>query len=386
MMEAFSFRLPTTLMVGEKRYEEVGTLCAGIGKKVLLHYGGGHIKRTGLYDKVVKSLEAQGCEVVECGGVQPNPRLSLVREGIALCKAEGVEMILAVGGGSVIDSAKGIAVGACTDRDVWDFYMGKAQPEQALPIGVVLTIPAAGSESSNVSVVTKKDTNDKRSFHSDTVFPQFAILCPELYTTLPPEQIANATSDVISHIFERYFSNSTHVTLTDRLCEVSIQTAMQLGLWLYHHPEDVAAWGEFALTANVAHNGFLGQGRIEDWGAHGIGHELSAFYDMAHGASLSIATPAWMRYVSKENPARFVQFAREIMHRHGDDVDTLIDGAISDLVAFYHRLDLPTTLAEADLLDADLDAMAKSVVKKAPRGHFKVLYEEDCRQIYELAR
>lgn len=372
--------------MGKERYDEVGQWCAPIGKKVLLHYGGGSIKKSGLYDRVRDALEAAGCEVTELGGVKPNPRIELVRAGAALCKEAGIEMILAVGGGSVIDSAKGIAAAALADCDAWDLYTGAAVADAALPVGVVLTIPAAGSECSAVSVVTKQDTHDKRSFHSDLVIPRFAILAPDVFTTLPRNQIANATVDVISHVLERFFSDSTHVTLTDRLCISTVETAMQLGLWLYDHPEDVDVWGEFALTANIAHNGVLGQGRIEDWGTHGIGHELSAFYDMAHGASLAIATPAWMRYVAQEKPARFVQFAREIMHDYAQDEAQLIESAISDLEAFFHRLGLATRLSEADLAGADLEAMAQSVVKYKPRGQFKKLSAEDCLRIYELAR
>lgn len=384
-MEAFEYQLPTKIVFGVGRYAETGALCAAIGKKVLLHYGGGSIKKSGLYDRVKKSLADAGCSVVELGGVQPNPRLALVREGIALCKREGVEMILAVGGGSVIDSAKGIAAGVCYDGDVWDCYTGKAPVTQALPVGVVLTIPAAGSECSNVTVVTKPDTHDKRSFHADAVTPRFAVIAPDVFTTLPRAQIANATVDVISHVLERFFSDSTHVTLTDRLCVSTIETAMQLGLRLYAHPDDVDAWAEFALTANIAHNGVLGQGRIEDWGAHGIGHELSAFYDMAHGASLAIAIPAWMRYVSARKPARFVQFAREVMHIYVQDEQEAIALAIDDFAAFCHRLGLATTLSDAGLAHADCAAMAKSVVKYRARGQFFVLHEEDCLHIYEMA-
>lgn len=384
-MEPFNYSLPTQIVFGPGRYSETGALCAAIGKKVLLHYGGGSIKRSGLYDHIIRSLETAGCEVTELGGVQPNPRLSLVEEGIALCRREGIELVLAVGGGSVIDSAKGIAAGACYDGDIWDCYTGKAPVEKALPVGVVLTIPAAGSECSNVTVVTRPESHDKRSFHADAVTPRFAVIAPDVFTTLPKRQIANATVDVISHIFERFFSDSTHVMLTDRLCIAAIETAMQLGLRLYAHPDDIDAWSEFALTANIAHNGVLGQGRIEDWGAHGIGHELSAFYDMDHGASLAIAIPAWMRVVSAEKPARFLQFAREIMHVYAQDPVEAIELAISDFEAFCHRLGLATRLSDAGLADADLPAMAKSVVKYATRGKFKVLHEEDCLRIYELA-
>lgn len=384
-MEAFEFSLPTRIIFGQGRADEAGAQCAAIGRKVLLHYGGGSIKKSGLYDRVLASLEAAGCEVVELGGVQPNPRLSLVEEGIALCRGEGVEMILAVGGGSVIDSAKGIAAGTCYDGDAWDLYTGKASVKEALPVGVVLTIPAAGSECSDVSVVTQPATHDKRSFHAAAVTPRFAILSPELFTTLPRNQIANATVDVISHVMERFFSDSTHVTLTDRLCIATMETAMQLGLRLYEHPDDVDTWAEFALTANMAHNGVLGQGRIEDWGAHGIGHELSAFYDVAHGASLAIAIPAWMRYVSAKKPARFVQFAREVMHIYVQDERETIELAIADFAAFCERLGLATTLTAAELADADLAAMAASVVKYRSRGNFYVLHEEDCLRIYELA-
>lgn len=384
-MEAFEYQLPTKIVFGVGRYAETGALCAAIGKKVLLHYGGGSIKKSGLYDRVKKSLADAGCSVVELGGVQPNPRLALVREGIALCKREGVEMILAVGGGSVIDSAKGIAAGVCYDGDVWDCYTGKAPVAAALPLGVVLTIPAAGSECSDVSVVTRPDSHDKRSFHAAAVTPRFAIIAPDVFTTLPRNQIANATVDVISHVMERFFSDSTHVTLTDRLCIATIETAMQLGLWLYDHPDDLDAWAEFALTANIAHNGVLGQGRIEDWGAHGIGHELSAFYDVAHGASLAIAIPAWMRYAASRKPARLVQFAREIMHIYSQDEAQATRQAVSDFEAFCHRLGLATRLSAAGLADADLAAMAKSVVKYRSRGNYISLHEEDCLRIYELA-
>lgn len=384
-MEAFEYQLPTKIVFGVGRYAETGALCAAIGKKVLLHYGGGSIKKSGLYDRVKKSLADAGCSVVELGGVQPNPRLALVREGIALCKREGVEMILAVGGGSVIDSAKGIAAGVCYDGDVWDCYTGKAPVAAALPLGVVLTIPAAGSECSDVSVVTRPDSHDKRSFHAAAVTPRFAIIAPDVFTTLPKAQIANATVDVISHVCERFFSDSTHVVLTDRLCISTIETAMQLGLKLYADPSNVDAWAEFALTANIAHNGVLGQGRVEDWGAHGLGHELSAFYDVAHGASLAIAIPAWMRYVSARKPARFVQFAREVMHIYVQDEQEAIALAIDDFAAFCHRLGLATTLSDAGLAHADCAAMAKSVVKYRARGQFFVLHEEDCLRIYELA-
>ena len=384
-MEPFTYSLPTKIVFGPGRYDETGALCAAIGKKVLLHYGGGSIKKSGLYDRVLASLAGAGVEVVELGGVQPNPRLSLVEEGIALARREQVDLVLAVGGGSVIDSAKGIAAGVCYDGDIWDCYTGGAPVTQALPVGVVLTLPAAGSECSNVTVVTRPDSHDKRSFHADAVTPRFAVIAPDLFTTLPKRQIANATVDVISHTMERFFSDSTHVTLTDRLCIATIETAMQLGLRLCEHPDDVDAWAEFALTANIAHNGVLGQGRIEDWGAHGIGHELSAFYDMDHGASLAIAIPAWMRVVSAEKPARFVQFAREIMHVYAQDPAEAIELAIRDFEAFCHRLGLATRLSEAGLAGADLPAMAKSVVKYAPRGKFKVLHEEDCLRIYEQA-
>jgi alcohol dehydrogenase YqhD (iron-dependent ADH family) len=329
-MEAFEYQLPTKIVFGVGRYAETGALCAPIGKKVLLHYGGGSIKKSGLYDRVKKSLADAGCSVVELGGVQPNPRLALVREGIALCKREGVEMILAVGGGSVIDSAKGIAAGVCYDGDVWDCYTGKAPVAAALPLGVVLTIPAAGSECSDVSVVTRPDSHDKRSFHAAAVTPRFAIIAPDVFTTLPRNQIANATVDVISHVMERFFSDSTHVTLTDRLCIATIETAMQLGLWLYDHPDDLDAWAEFALTANIAHNGVLGQGRIEDWGAHGIGHELSAFYDVAHGASLAIAIPAWSRRGSCNLPARSCTFTARTKRRPPNRLSATLKRSAAD--------------------------------------------------------
>lgn len=389
-MKNFEFYNPAKIIFGKGTEKTVGEHVKKFGTKVLLHYGGGSIKKSGLYDKIIASLEAENIQYVELGGVQPNPRLSLVRKGIDLCKAEGVDFILAVGGGSTIDSAKGIAAGVLSKEDIW-YYLENPQVEidDALPIGVVLTIPAAGSESSNGSVITNDETDMKRDFGSSKVIPKFAIMNPEITYTMPPYQIACGCSDILAHMMERYFTNVKHVDLTDRLIEGAMRSIINYGPKALAYPDNYDIRAEVMLTGTVAHNGSLDLGRIGDWASHNIEHELSGEYDIAHGAGLAIVFPAWMKYVYKENIDKFVQFAIRVF-----DVDLgyhnkehIVEEMILRLENWYKSLGLPIRLNEANIGDDKLQYMAeKCMIGRESVGNLKPLYADDIYEIYKLAR
>jgi len=389
----FDFWNRTRLVFGRGAETQVGEGIRPFAKKIMLHYGGGSIVRSGLYDRVVKSLSEAGVEWVELGGVAPNPRLSLVREGVNICRRENVELILAVGGGSAIDSAKAIAIGVWYDGDVWDFY-GTGKPvEKALPVATVLTIPAAGSEASVGSVITNEATSQKMACNSLAIRPVVSFVNPELFFTLPQNQIANGVSDMMSHIFERYFTNTTHTDLTDALCEGTLRTILKNAPKVYENPADYDAWCQVGFGGTVAHNDLLGMGRAQDWGCHDMEHELSAIYDVAHGAGLAVLTPAWMTYVHRENPEMFVQFAVNVMGVGGDfrDPEALILEGIDRLRRFYRRMGLPQTLAELGIGEENLELMAKKATGAAYGdehgvGGLKKLMWQDVLAIYKLAK
>ncbi len=305
----FEFYNPARILFGKGMEEQVGKRMAALGRRVLLVYGGGSIKRSGLYDTVLARLADAGVEVTELAGVQPNPRLGLVREGIRLCRENRLDAVLAVGGGSVIDTAKTVALGACADGDVWDFFERLVPVEKALPVGVVLTIPAAGSESSDSCVITKEEGLLKRSCAGEALIPRFAILNPAFTCTLPPYQTACGATDILAHLMERYFTRVDHVDLTDRLLEATMRTVINYTPLALERPDDYHIRAELMWAGTVAHNNLLDTGRIGDWASHQIEHELSALYDIAHGAGLAIVFPAWMKYVYRADMSRFVQFA-----------------------------------------------------------------------------
>ena len=380
----FSYHNYTKLVFGKNTEEQVGALTARMGKKTLLHYGGGSVKASGLYDRVVQSLRAAGVDFVELGGAQPNPRLSLVREGIALCRREGVDSVLAVGGGSVIDSAKAIAAGAVYEGDVWDFFLKTAAPEGALPVGVVLTIPAAGSETSMVSVVTNEATWMKQALHYPGIRPQFAVLNPELTYSLPPDQTAYGVSDMLAHVFERYFSSTQGVDFTDRLCEGAIRSILHVAPNVLDQPMDYDTRANLMLAGCVAHGEILGVGRLGDWSSHQIGHALSAMYDLAHGATLSIIFPAWIRHVYRENMPLFVQWAQRVfdVDLTPADPDAIVLEGVRRLEEFYRRMGLPVRLSDVGIDDTQFEALADKV---GFRGSVKMLTREDVLAIYRLA-
>lgn len=319
--------------------------------------------------------------------MQPNPRVSLARKGIALCREENVDYILAVGGGSVIDSAKAISAGMFYDGDVWDFYLRRAEAERSLPIGVVLTIPAAGSETGGGSVITNEDGNFKRDYGSNLLMPQFAILNPALCRTVPQNQISAGSADILAHVMERYFTNTPGTDLIDRLCESTMRSVMLSAVQVKKAPQDVNAWSELMWGGTIAHCGLLGTGRQQDWASHNIEHELSAQYGISHGTGLAIIFPAWMKYVYKINLGRFVQFAVRVL-----DVDLSFESqeavaleGIARLEAFFRSLDLPVRLSEAGIGSQDFDQLAKKACDRGAFGGFKKMEYQDVMSILKLA-
>jgi alcohol dehydrogenase YqhD (iron-dependent ADH family) len=388
-MENFVFHSPTKIIFGKGMENQVGAEVKVYSKKILFHYGGGSIKRYGLYDRVVKSLNEAGVEFIELSGVKPNPRLSLVKQGIDICRKNDIDFILAVGGGSVIDSAKAIALGVPYEGDVWDFYSGKSIPEKAFSIGVVLTIPAAGSEASRSSVITNEDGWYKRGFDNDLIRSKFAIMNPELTFTLPPYQTACGAADIMAHVMERYFTHQKDVDFTDRLCEATLRTIIKNVPLVLEDPENYEARAEIMWASTIAHNDLLGTGRLGDWASHNIEHELSGIYDVAHGAGLAVVFPAWMKYVYKHGMDRFIQFATRVWDVEMDFAcpeRTVLEG-INRLEQFFKSIDLPVTLEGLAISDDRLEEMANKCTDNDNKqiGGFVKLGRDDVFNILNLA-
>lgn len=393
-MKDFNYYAPTEVVFGEQSEEQVAALVKRYGgKKVLVHYGGQSAVKSGLLDKVCGLLKEGGVAYVTLGGVVPNPRLSKVHEGIELCRKEGVDFILAVGGGSVIDSGKAIAMGAVTDKEVWDFYLGKAQPEASLPLASVLTIPAAGSEMSESTVITNEDGDVKLGYSNDMLRPKFAIMNPKRTFTLPPYQTAAGVTDMMMHTMERYFSHDDDMTLTDEIAEAVLRTMKECVFAVLKDPEDYRNRAQIMWGGSVAHNGLTGCGLSDDWATHQLEHELSGMFDVTHGAGLAAVWPSWARYVYRENVSRFVKFAVNVMGVTNDYTDpegTAIKG-IEAMERFYHAIGMPINIRE--LIGREItDDEIKEMVRKCSRNHtktqgcFKVLKAEDMEAIYKMAR
>ncbi len=383
-MDNFIFENPTKLCFGVDAEMMAGEQCAAYGKRVLIHYGGDYVKQSGLFNRITDSLSAHGLEYIELDGVVPNPRVSLVRKGIALCRAENIDIILAIGGGSAMDSAKAIAMGVYYEGDVWELFAG-AETQKGLPVGVVVTIPASGSESGATSVLSNEETLEKSMFTHPEARPKFALMNPALTKTLPPFQRACGICDMLSHVMERYFTNTPDVQLTDRLCEATMQTIVESGLAAMQDPGNDGALSQLMLAGNVAHNDSLGVGREQDWASHMIEHELSARLDIAHGAGLSIILPAWMRYVWKHDAARFARFARKVWEAEEKDDEAAAQKGIAATEQFFEKLGLPVRLSQISVqLEEDtLRDMAAAVTKYFNPGSFVVLSTED---VFEILR
>ena len=389
-MQNFTFYSPTYFVFGKEQENQVGYYVKKFGgSKVLIHYGGGSAKKTGLIDRVEASLDKEGIEYVELGGVLPNPRSGLVYEGIELCKKEGVDFILAVGGGSTIDSSKAIAAGVKYDGDFWDFYEKGIPVENALKVGTILTIAAAGSEGSADTVITKEEGMLKRGASGEALRPAFSILNPELTQTLPAYQTACGITDIMAHVFERYFTNTTDVEVTDRLCEALLLTMIKEAPKVIANPNDYEARANIMWAGMVAHNNIVGVGREQDWSSHGIEHELSALYDVPHGAGLAVIFPAWMKYVMKHDIARFAQVAVRVWNVEMDFANPEITAAegIKRFEEFLTSIGMPINFEQLGAKEEDIPYMVETIGlgDQGTMGSFVKLSNEDVEKIYHLA-
>lgn len=391
-MENFTFYSPTEFIFGKGTEKETGAAAKRYGAvKVMIVSGGGSAERSGLLPAVRKSLEEAGVDYCELKGVRPNPTADKVYEGIGAAISEGVNFMLAVGGGSVIDTAKAIALGAVYAGDFWDFYDNKAKPVAALPVGTVLTIPAAGSEGSGNSVITNEKTGQKISVRYPMLLrPRFSIMNPELTYSLPWNQTANGIVDMLCHIYERYFSNTPQTQLVDAYSEAIMRDVMDQAMTLRIDGENYAARADVMWASTLAHNGLCGVGKEEDWASHRLEHEISAIYDVAHGAGLAVIVPAWMKFVAQRNPDRLWRFAINVMsvNPSGKTADEIIAEGIAELENFYHDLGMTTNLKELiGGKEPDIDAMVKSLQRNMGDilGAYVPLTMDDCREIYKIA-
>lgn len=387
-MEDFVYQNTTKILFGRNAEQKFASEVKAFADRILLVYGGGSIKKNGLYNRIVKQLQDNDIYFIELGGVQPNPLLSLAKTGIELCRTHNLQGILAVGGGSCIDTAKTIAVGVKYCGDVWDFYDGKAEAKTALPIGVILTIPASGSESSDSCVITNDSDANKRAMGSEFIVPRFAVLNPENTTSLSAYQTACGIADIFSHLMERYFTQVNHVDFTDRLLEASMKTLLVNAPKVLKQLDNYDARAEIMWAGTIAHNNLLNTGRIGDWASHMIEHELSGIYDIPHGAGLSIIFPAWMKYVCIHNKSRFIQFAVRVFDVDFpfDDEESIVYEGINRLEAFFSAMGLPTRLHQMNIGNEMFSQMANRCCKEGSVGHFIELHENDVYQIYCLAK
>lgn len=386
-MQNFVFRNPTKLIFGKGQLEQLKTEIPQFGKKVLLVYGGGSIKRNGIYDNVISILKDINAEVFELTGVEPNPRVSTVKKGIQICKDNGVDFILAVGGGSVIDCTKAIAAGSKYDGDVWDIVTKKAFASEALPFGTVLTLAATGSEMNAGSVITNWETNEKYGWGSPVTFPQFSILDPVHTVSVPKDQTIYGMVDIMSHVLEQYFHHGTNTELQDRYCESILRTVIETAPKLlndlenYEHRETILYCGTMAL------NGILAMGVKGDWATHNIEHAVSAVHDIPHGGGLAILFPNWMKHVVDENVSRFKQFAIRVFDVETDgktDREVALEG-IEALRQFWTSIEGPATLADYGIGENEIDLMADKAMAYGEFGNFKKLNKDDVLNIYKAS-
>ena len=392
-MRDFVYYAPTEVVFGRSAEEQTARLVKKYGgRKVLVHYGGGSARRSGLLDKVCGLLEAEGIQYITLGGVVPNPRLGLVHEGIELCRKNQIDLILAVGGGSAIDSSKAIAYGVPYNGDVWDFFCGKAVPVEALPVGAVVTNPASGSEMSDSCVITNEKEKDKRGYSSQLGRCRFAILNPERTFTLPPYQTAAGVADIMMHTMERYFSNDMDMDLTESLAEALLRTLMENARKVMDTPQDYRARAQIMWGGSLSHNGLTECGMLRDWANHKMEHELSGMFDVTHGAGLTALWPTWARYVYKANLPRFVRFAENVMGiapNPQNPEETALKG-IAAMEDFYRSIKMPVTISELLGRKASREEIEEMARRSSHDGAITVgklreLGREDMKAIYSLA-
>lgn len=389
----FEFYNPTKVIFGKGTENEVGKEIASRGyKKVLIHFGGNYLYENGVLDHVHKSLDEYNIGYVDLGGVVPNPHMSLVKDGVELCKKEGIDFILAIGGGSPIDSAKAIAYGLANDFDLVDLYMGKVTTDKIAPIGCISTIAATGSETSNSSVITIEDGMLKRSYNHDCSRPKFAIMNPELTYTVPAYQTASGASDIMMHTMERYFTNTEHVELIDRMAEGLLVSVRESALKVMKDPTNYEARADLMWAGSLSHNGLTGTGRVADFASHKIEHELGGMFDVPHGAGLCAIWGSWARYVYKTNIPRFAQFATNVFDVN-INLHDLEETALKGIEAWEdwcHKIEMPTSMSELGInpTDAQIEEMAEKCVAtgNASVGFFQKLYKEDIIKILNMAK
>jgi alcohol dehydrogenase len=386
-MQNFTYWNPTKLIFGESQLEQLKTEIPLYGRKVLLVYGGGSIKRNGLYEQVIQQLNDLNVEVFELSGVEPNPRIETARKGVELCKKENIEFILAVGGGSVIDCTKLIAAGAKYEGDAWDLVVKKAVATEALPFGTILTLAATGSEMNSGSVITNWETKEKYGWGSPATFPKFSILDPTNTFSVPKDQTIYGMVDMMSHVFEQYFHQVENTPLQDRLCESTLLTVMEAAPKLVNDLENYELRETILFSGTIALNGMLQMGYRGDWATHNIEHAVSAVYDIPHGGGLAILFPNWMKHCLKENPARFKQLAERVFAispegKTDEEVGLL---GIEKLREFWTSIGAPSRLADYQIDDSQLEVMADKAMVYGEFGNFKKLNREDVLAIYRAS-
>lgn len=383
-MDRFVFHNPTKLIFGKNQLQALKDEVPRYGKRVLFVYGGGSIKRSGLYDRVLANLQEIGAEVTELAGVEPNPRLSTVHRGVELCKNNDIELILAVGGGSVLDCSKAIAVGAKYDGDMWDFAEQKAVPQGALPLGTVLTMAATGSEMNGGSVISNEATQEKLGWGSPYAYPAFSILEPENTLTLPKDQTVYGMVDIMSHVLEHYFHKDTNTLLQDEFCEGLLRTVIETAPKLIHDLDNYEYRETILFCGTLALNGVLNMGLSGDWATHNIEHAVSAVYDIPHGGGLAILFPNWITHVMHHDIARVKRLAVKVFNVDptGKSDEEVATEGIAALREFWSSIGAPSTLAHYDIDDSQLEAMADKAVRFGPFGNFAKLEKSDVLEIY----
>ncbi len=391
-MQAFTYLSPTEVVFGKDTEQQTGTYVRKYGgSRVLLVYGGGSVIRSGLLSRIRQSLEAEGCFFLEFGGAKANPTLEHARNGVKEAISAEIDFVLGIGGGSAIDTAKAIAIGAANpETDLWDFWSRKEPVTKALPAGAILTIPAAGSETSNSSVLTNSATGSKRGLGTDFNRPKFAIMNPELTFTLPVYQVACGITDIMMHTLDRYF-NPIDNELTDAIAEALLRTVIEKGRIAVKNPHDYDAMSELMWAGSLSHNGLTGLGGLGDFAVHQLGHELSAMFDIAHGASLAAVWGSWANAVQNAKPSRFARYARNVWGLSGQDETALAQAGIQATVDYFSEIGMPTCFSESQEIGVQTDEVLQDLAYRCSYqrsrtiGSFKVLSEEDIYHIYKEA-
>lgn len=387
-MEDFTFFSPTEILFGKDTEKHVGTILHEFSNKILVVTSFGATNSSGVADRALKSLDEAKIEYITLTGIKANPTTKKVYEGIEIVKQNDINFILAIGGGSIIDTAKAIAVGALYDGDIWELFTSKKIFDRAIPIGAILTIAAAGSELSDSCIITNEEQKLKTSIKSDLIRPIFAILNPEVTLTLPEDLTFAGVADMLIHIIERYITPTKNVDFTDRLAEGAMKSIIYNGIALKENLSDINLRAEIMLAGAFAHNGIFGMGRAQEWAAHNLGHAISAIYDITHGKTLTVMTPAWMKYIINDNLDKFVQFANRVFDVEADSKEETAKEGIRRLELFFERIGMPTRLGQLGIPtgDADLEELADTFGKVAPKGSSKAIYRDDALKIYNIAK